>query len=374
MSLMRMFERLAPAHQHWIARRLDADSDGSLSPSEAGKLLATKTAGELSGAAADARFAELDQSGDGKLQLPELTGSQMFAPDTLQALMAELDLGLTFGSDVALLDAARERMFESVDADGSGKLSASELARYGGADPGNDATRSVMAAIDTNGDGGVSLQEAIDTRLLETRRMDAAAANRAGAARSVNAPVALAEWMVGQADADGDGVLSSAEFDVLRGDHVKSRSGTAEQTDADHDGFISAFELSRGLDGDYWSVAARKLDAGPIADPTVAKLDQDGDGALASDELAVAASASGVAAILLDLDRNDDGKLSRAEMQTAIAERADFYATGAWKGDIRTRAGFPSESETALARLLWNRLSGMMDEIAQGPGKADLRA
>jgi Ca2+-binding EF-hand superfamily protein len=361
-------------HQQWIVRRLDADSDGSLSPGEAGKLLATKTAGELSGAAADARFVELDQSGDGKLQLPELAGSQMFAPETLQALMAELDLGSRFGFDVALLDAARERMFESLDADGSGKLSGSELARYGGGDPGTTATRSVMAAIDTNGDGGVSLQEAIDTRLLETRRMDAAAANQAGAARSVNAPVALADWMVGQADADGDGVLSSAEFDVLRGGHVKSRSPTAEQTDTDHDGFISAFELSRGLDGDYWGVTARRADPAALAVQTVAKLDQDGDGALASDELAASANASGVTAILRGLDRNGDGKLSRAEMQKAIAQRADYYATGTWKGDVRTRAGFPSEGETALVGLLWGRLSGMMDEIAQGPAKADLRA
>lgn len=91
-------------------------------------------------------------------------------------------------------------------------------------------------------------------------------------------------------DADGDGAISQAEFDAIRGEHV-------DAMDTNRDGLVSFAEHE----------AAREARA---EQRFVARHDQDDDGRVSVAELSARAESH-----FARMDRNDDGQVTQDEMR-----------------------------------------------------------
>ena len=97
-------------------------------------------------------------------------------------------------------------------------------------------------------------------------------------------------------DADGDGVISIAEFRDLQ-------TARWPRIDRNGDGFLSVDDFPR-----FAAARARSVLAGAT------DLDADGDGRISRDEFV-----DGPAPLFLEVDRNADGVLTRTELEGAAA-------------------------------------------------------
>jgi Ca2+-binding EF-hand superfamily protein len=204
-----------------VAQRLLAAADGNrngyLEPSEVAAL----------GGAVEA-LAEADLNGDGGLDADELIAA-LRPRDTIDRWQVRLHAA-SGGQDV----------FDWLDADNDGRLSAREIARAGQRLRQADGDRDGYVAADElpvrivlrvqRGGGIESLRGLLDATQWGPRR----------------SRLAAPEWFVGM-DANGDGDISRSEF-----------LGTAEQfqrLDADGDGFIDMREAAAAQAGDGRSAA-----------------------------------------------------------------------------------------------------------------------
>jgi Ca2+-binding EF-hand superfamily protein len=128
----------------------------------------------------------------------------------------------------------------------------------------------------------------------------------------------LAEKMISEQDADGDGALSL--------DETKLSEDAFNELDTDGDGLVSEEELATGLQASLEQMLQIMQasgmtqpeppegapDAGQVADDAVSQLDEDGDGGLSQAE-------SGVSSETFDaLDLNEDGVVSAEELAEAM--------------------------------------------------------
>jgi len=152
-------------------RQVDTDMSGAL---DAGELKRALRAIGLGAEQAEGSMATLDTDGDGKVTLLEFEAG--LGPAARRALEAQLNAEGRLDSFRPLVDVAR--VFQQLDQDGSGTLSAAELgaALHALGVVGVDLAE-CMAGFDEDADGEVSLQEWRDnltprTKALMAKRLD----------------------------------------------------------------------------------------------------------------------------------------------------------------------------------------------------------
>jgi Ca2+-binding EF-hand superfamily protein len=218
------------------------------------------------------------------------TSADQFATDTLSSLLSAQEAPPS-AANVA------SQVMSAVDTNGDGSLSLSEIETALGADTSSGADASPIASaisqafsqIDTNGDGEISANE-LTNALQAQNQAQGAQQGPQGAhhhhhhAHGGGAPSStdLASQLLGSADTDGDGTLSLSEIEGALGlsptSSTTSTSSTAS-TDA------------------TTATAATMAAATPTS---------------SSDALAALTTAFG------QLDTNGDGKLSASELSTGI--------------------------------------------------------
>ena len=178
------------------------------------------------------------------------------ATQTLSGLLAAQQSQPPSASDLA------KQMISALDTDGDGQLSLSEIDNALGAESGTAGSQiaSAVSQLDTNGDGKLSADEL-------TAGLEAAKAHGSGGghhhhhhAESASSSD-LASQLIASADSNNDGVLSSDEVAKALGIDTSSTTGTAGSSttsdafsqvfaslDTNGDGSLSASELTAGID------------------------------------------------------------------------------------------------------------------------------
>lgn len=226
-------------------------------------------------------FRDADTDNDNALTQGEI---DTYIASTLEVTDADGDGRVTLDEfQVTFEDMTRNRMvdaFQRLDEDGSGTITAEEL---------NDRFGNVVARMDRNEDGVVSHAD------RRGKRGERRGGPRGRAGRDMMRQIAR------DADTDGDNALSQAELDAYI-------AGQLQAADASGDGQLSLEEFNtiyRAL------MRNRMVDA-------FQRFDDDGDGAITAQELD-----ERFGDVVVRLDRNEDGKLSRADRRGRDRHRGD---------------------------------------------------
>jgi Ca2+-binding EF-hand superfamily protein len=219
--------------QALLESKLDTDKSGGLDFDELGQL------GIGQGKNDRAAFAAVDANGDGQLDLKELQASSLFAPRTLDALLAQQQTGAGFAGWLTA----------EADANGDGALTLDEFRAIAppgqtpaptpaGASPDEvaDPAERAFAAADSDGDGEVTAAElaGIMTAHLTPIRLGSAA-------------TAQAADLLGL-DADSSGGLSKAELAQVSGATSTDVDAVFATVDTDGDGQVTTGELDSEID------------------------------------------------------------------------------------------------------------------------------
>jgi Ca2+-binding EF-hand superfamily protein len=353
---------------------LDVDRSGAVSTDEMAALFNTHVAEALSPDQAAAYFTGQDRANggsDGQLQYSELGTSGMLSPALLNAMLSELTPSAsTMGSlqdfrfaDGVVVNDARIQVFNLIDQDHDGGVSADELQRIGTSATANAAE--LVAGLDRDGDGRLSQMELTATGVLGEAHLGETLQKLRPGISGDTPSLNLAKWLLPQADADNSGDLSTEEYATFAiGRDASGQHGRPDfrRADLNGDGRVSADELSSALDGfDFAGILIPKGDAGKLLPTALKAIDASGDGALSKDELVSAFGSDGADALIKDFDKEGDGKLSLDELSAAIAQRPDYYANQGLVGTVEPtayagafRSSFGTLAEKALHTLIWS--------------------
>jgi Ca2+-binding EF-hand superfamily protein len=373
-----------------MMRGLDKDGDQSVSAAEFQALFPKDAAATVE--KADAAFKAMDRDGDGKLILKELGPSAMLSADTLNGLL-DVSTGVfdrrrfeMRSSDIGLLQSVRQRMLDQLDTDHDGGLSSGELAVPGKNGPGDPAAQSVFAALDSDRSGRLDLAELTGSSLFSMRNLNTFLGGTEDQqepgteSEHSGDPRTLAAWMVNQADTDGDGTLSLAEYAKIgpqgsfpEGDSVVARSDRSfGMIDGDRDGKLSVDEIANRMVGINASIAG----CGVLQAVSPLAVQAQQAGGLDRKALEALSSSSDATAALNDLDTDRDGKLSSAEIHAALSRQLEFYRTGVGRPRV---AGTPVDpngirrGDQALYTLMRNSQLQLEDLFMKGPSSTSSR-
>jgi Ca2+-binding EF-hand superfamily protein len=186
---------------------------------------------------------------------PQPTGSGSSAAQFASATLASLlttQQGPPSSTDIA------NKVIGAVDTDGDGQLSLDEIEKALGSDTtsGTDAASQAFAKLDANGDGKISADE-LSSALDAKKATDASSTGGAGGVHHHRhahhaSSADLAQQIFGQADANGDGALSADEISSALGqDAAGATTGLTQQIaklDTNGDGSLSTAELTAAID------------------------------------------------------------------------------------------------------------------------------
>ena len=267
------------------------------------------------------RFDALDRNGDGVLSGEDLPAPRPEDPSArLLRLLHEADAN---GDGAVTLDELRaihpdfsEDAFARLDLNGDGVLSREDLPDAPPAGP-HELLLRLLREADANGDGEVTFEElhAMAPEAAEAHfdRLDQngdGVLSRADLDESPNDPVRRLLYLIEQADANGDDVVT---FDELTELFPELTPAQFESLDRNGDGMLSVEDLpeapeSNGTPRTPGSSARERLLR------LLHEADADGDGELTFDELL--AVMSDLTQERFDrLDRNGDGVLSLADLE-----------------------------------------------------------
>ena len=221
---------------------------------EAQRLLSMLLQQQGAGAGKDLPGAAAPASGAPSPPQPTSNGpsAARFASATLASLMTTQQQGPPSSTDIA------NKVIGAVDTDGDGQLSLDEIEKALGADTtsGTDAASQAFAKLDTNGDGKISADElasALDARKAADASSGAGPSGVHHHHHAHHASSAdLAQQIFGQADANGDGALSADEISSALGQDAQSAATSLTQAiaklDTNGDGSLSTAELTAAID------------------------------------------------------------------------------------------------------------------------------
>jgi Ca2+-binding EF-hand superfamily protein len=266
-------------------------------------------------------------------------------------------------ADGQLVRDARTRVFNLMDQDHDGGLSADELQRAGPTAAASAAD--LVSGLDLDADGKLDQNELTATRLLDETYLGQTLQKLQPSDSGDTPSLSLAKWLLPQADADQSGALSPEEYAALGrgGDSSERATGAAfRRADLNGDGQVSADELSSALEGfGGGPIRIPKGNADKLLQTALKTVDTSGDGALSKDELVGAFGSDGADALIKAVDKDADGKLSSAELSAAVALRPDYYGSPWLVGGIEPtacpgvfRSTFGTMAEKALHSLVWS--------------------
>jgi Ca2+-binding EF-hand superfamily protein len=197
---------------------------------------------------------EVPGADDGSSATPSASGpapaQAQLASQTLSGLLAAQQSQPPTASDLA------QQMISSLDTDGDGQLSLSEIDNALGADSTTSDSQiaSAVSQLDTNGDGKLSASELTSGLQAAKAHGGGHHHHHAGGASSTD----LASQLISGADGNGDGVLSPDEVAQALGIAAPAASTAStpsdafsqlfSQMDANGDGSLSASELTSAID------------------------------------------------------------------------------------------------------------------------------
>lgn len=253
----------------------------------------------------DKMVSKLDKNGDGGLSAKEIAGSKFgrrmdtekFAKidtDSNSQLSAK-EINNYAETRKAARPSVGERIVHKLDGDGDGGVSIEELAstRFG-----SKMSSETFTSIDTDSDSKLSAAE-LDSHFEPEKKQ----------------PPSVGEALVAKLDNDGDGGVSIEELASTRfGKDMSAETFTSIDTDGDSK--LSASEL------DTLFEAEAEVEVPTVGETVVSKLDGDGDGAvsiheLAGSEFGAKMKIGGFAKV----DGDGDSKLSAEEI-TSFMEKA----------------------------------------------------
>jgi Ca2+-binding EF-hand superfamily protein len=180
----------------------------------------------------------------------------------------------------------------------------------------------------------------------------------------------IAAQLIGKADSDGDGVLSSEEISTALSGAGRDMTSSALASaisglDADSDGKLGLAELGAAIDKRLTQLMAappKPPSAEDVAAKLISKVDGDSDGALSLNEISTALSSSGasdgsteasatdaLAQSVNRLDTNGDGVLSVEELTSAIQQSFAQMVSSAYKTAQNQPETALSSTDAALA-------------------------
>lgn len=187
-----------------------------------------------------------------------------------------------------------------------------------------DSTAQTAPTPPTNGPSGAQFATQTLASLLTTQQAPPSASD-------------IAQKVISAVDSDGDGSLSLDEVEKALGQDTTSGSGALSQAfgqlDTNGDGKLSQDELASAISAHVSASNAHhhhhhhhaggvgNETSGQLAESILGQADSNGDGALSADEIAQAlggTSASNLSQTIASLDKNGDGKLDSAELSAAI--------------------------------------------------------
>jgi len=328
-----------------LLKEVDTDGDGKISEAEYKNALGVtldelkKRARDEFGAP-DKSFPAFDTSGDGQIDAEEWKAAceklgipEGRAADLLKEVdqdgdgqVSEKEFRAIMGMGVEDLKAAvydklgsAEEAMEAMDKDGDGVVSEEEfVAELKKAGFGEKEAKEMYKELDGDGDGKVTAEEfaeATGAEVLEKMREEAGVGDQELLTGADGKGVAMPP-SIGQADADGDGKVSEAEYMEAckaAGTSAEECEALWDAADPDGDGNASAEDLDR------------VREEAKQAAENFGSADADGDGKLSKDEFLKAAAEQGIPSdeaeeLFKDLEK--DGSVS--------AE--DFVAGGGFAG------------------------------------------
>jgi len=267
-------------------------------------------------------------------------------------------------------EAAQQRAFSKLDADGDGGVTTEELKGLAGLGGGkNDPA--AFAALDSDGDGKLAFRELQASQIFSPSTL--------GDLLGAQSGQGLAGWLASEGDSDGDGALSLDEFRAvgpsgeyephvladgsLSQDPLDQILGKADRAfaaaDADQDGKVTAEEL-----GAVMTAFGRQLSAASHATMAVTLMSQDLDasGGLSKAEIGDASKPwLDTDSAFATLDADGDGELSAAELE---ARASDASADDGEATDGRTPPMVEvPPGDLALMRLFGQVANRLVDEM-----------
>ena len=263
--------------------------------------------------------------------------------------------------------------FTSIDTDSDSKLAAAELNAHREAKTARPSIgEAVVAKLDNDGDGGISIEELASTRFgkhmssetftnIDTDGDSKLSASEVDAIfEPEKKPPSVGEAMVAKLDNDGDGAVSISELSTTQ----FGKDMTSEQfsgLDTDGDSKLNAAELDAHFEAE--EAAPPPPPPPTIGETVVAKLDGDGDGAvsiheLAGSELGAQMKLGGYAKV----DSDGDSKLSAEEI-TAFMEDKGITAPSAGGDDAGESTTAPVGSTAGiLAQIAASQVEAPAEE------------
>lgn len=375
----------------WLCERADTNGDGAISFDEAVALVPGLP---------ESLFGTIDTDGDGMLTLSDI---QVVAGDDLasrlRALLSQADADqdgvLSYGEVTAVIPWFPLEAFDALDRNDDGVLSLDDLPQGPPVGPHERLLR-LLREADADNDGEVTLAEFLLVRPeLDADAFNALDLNSDGVLSRADLPgggidpIQALLGLIGDADADGDGVVTFEEAQALRpsltvdqfarldvnGDGVLSRAdlpaiptdqlrrliGLLGEADANSDGVVTYDELL--------AVAPNLTTA------LFARLDVDGSGGITPDEIPVPPQdpREALLALLREADANRDGSVTLEEAQ-AVNEgmTADaFAALDANDDGVLTVADMPDAPVPLDETLRRQLLAALVGADANNNGELD---
>jgi Ca2+-binding EF-hand superfamily protein len=221
--------------------------------SEAQRLLSMLLPQQVAATGQDLPGAAATDSTNASPPQPAASGpsATQFATATLSSLLTTQQAPPS-STDIA------NKVIGAVDTDGDGSLSLDEIEKALGADTtsGTDAISQAFAKLDTNGDGKISGDELAGDLDAQKAQQASSGGPPGGVHRHHHARHAssadLALQIFGQADSNGDGALSVDEISSTLGGSATSATDSLTQAigklDTNGDGSLSTAELSAAID------------------------------------------------------------------------------------------------------------------------------
>lgn len=275
------------------------------------------------------------------------------------------------GFDISAMKQMQEKMFKAMDTNGDGKVDKNEMSAFqknqqANGMQGGPSVDEIFKKSDSNSDGGITLQEMQDSMAkIAQQMMQSQASPSASGGADSNSSSDLKDKVFKTGDQNGDGSISKDELSKLLSNSSQSNT-TADDLmnalDTNKDGSISKSESDAAVDkagqqrhaqgpppppppADSSSSSSDKTSSNQIFDA----LDTNKDGTVSASELLAAlsskdssssdnsssdtssssssssADSSAVKKIFDAMDTNQDGSVSKSELEAALTKKGQHH-------------------------------------------------